>query len=309
MKRKLEIAALLLCLCCSRAGAASLDIKAAHPDLRAHVEQIFQENHERLQQLSGVDPPLIIIEIPPDLSAYQRRLSQIGAPRWAAGVAFANQVILRSPRFSGSSQNFVQVLLHELTHVYMNQALNGYPPPWWLQEGLAMLVARQNPGPLAMASALFNHSLLPWASMGAGFFPQTSQVDLAYAQAFYITAFLDNHGLLQAVIAGLGQGLDLNHSLHAASQQPLTYWEKLFEEEMSTRFSWLALGTGSAFWAFIGLAAAVIVIWRRRRMLRQMRAMDEPALTGRLSVRPIARPCRPRRIKTIIIKKRPGHLR
>ena len=275
-------------------GSTLVDVNTSNDKLSAHVTRLFKDNQAYLQQLTGQILDAITIEVPEDQAAMQKRLQQLGAPAWAAGLAVPQQslVLLKAPRLLRGGQTFESLLLHEAAHLYVHQALSGTHAPWWLREGIAMLAAREDSWgrEYVMGRAVFANRLLPISVMDESFFPEAGQVELAYAEAYYLAWFLESQapGSLAAIIAGLAQGYDLNRSMYLATGKSFSQWNNEFMEAMDSRFSWMALGAGGSFWVLVSVMAAVVLVWRRRRMVKQMRLPEVEQVM--VVTRPIRRP-------------------
>lgn len=63
------------------------------------------------------------------------------APEWSIAITKKNpnRIIMKAPKTARISFNrFLQVLIHELNHVYLNNVLKSYSFPSWFKEGMAM---------------------------------------------------------------------------------------------------------------------------------------------------------------------------
>jgi hypothetical protein len=261
-------------------ASGQITVKAKDAGLINYVEEIYYANRTRLQAITGQPLAPFTVEVAADKVQMQKRLSQFHAPHWAGGLALpaARLILLTPPRLLNGSQSFESLFLHELTHLYVAQALGGKDCPWWLQEGIAMLAAGENSlrHAASMGQAVWRDKLYPWPEISRrGFFPDSENPSLAYAQAYYMSAFLEEKkpGSLAAVIAGLGQGLDINRALYQTLGLSLKQSEAAFKETVKKRFSWLAVSMVSSLWALVALLAAAGLVLRRKSQLRRMRAM------------------------------------
>ena len=268
-------------------------IKAENPNLRDLLQTVFTDNRARLQSLTGQELPNVTIEVARSRAHMQQRLTELNAPLWAAGLAIPSQnlVLLTAPRLLNGSQSIESLLLHELTHLYVAKALRGTRAPWWLHEGVAMLAAHENSfsHAAAFARAVFTDKLLAWPTISRpNFFPSQEQVNLAYAQAFYMTSFLEEQrpGIIAAILKDLPQGWNINRSLYELSGRTLSQWEEDFLAAMKTRFAWMAMGSVGSLWLIISLLAAVGLVWRRRHIRQQMTRMTS---AYSLYVKPVRR--------------------
>ncbi len=307
------LAALIL-LCAGQLRATVLRVEAPSPELRVHLEDIFRKNQPRLEELTGQVLPAVTIEAPASGGAMSARLQQLGAPAWAAGVALPayHLILIKPPHLLYGGQDMESLLVHEAAHLYISQALAGAKAPWWLSEGLAMLAAKESSlgRQYTMGKAVFNNGLLPLSLMDDNFFPSSLQVELAYAEAYYMAQFLEEQapGALPKIISGLGRGYDVNRCLFEATGKTLSQWEHNFAGAMQSRFYWLAFGAGGGLWVFIALLAALALVWRRRRIVRQMRQMGQTKAVILLVRSPFARPGQELKMSRKMLAQRPRHL-
>lgn len=273
---------LLLCLPGISAYAhTGITVKASNPKLARHMEDLFKTHQSRLEYIFGSQLPHITIEVAADKDAMSARLRQLNAPLWAAGVAVPsyNLVLLKPPHLLNGDENIESLLLHEAAHLYLNQALGGARAPWWLSEGSAMQAARESSlgRQLAMGRAAVMGSLLPPSAMDENYFPPAGQVDLAYAEAYYLALYLEEKApnSLSAIISGLSKGYDINRSVYEATGKSFGLWEHDFIKDMESRFSWVALGAGGGLWAVLSVLAAIALVWRRRKIVAQMQQMGK----------------------------------
>ena len=107
-----------------------------------------REVRGRMKRDLGIgDPPLVTIRLAASEDDY-RTLQPDGRerPEWSAGVAFPAKriIVVYTPRGAsraGIRKDVRQILVHELAHVYLHDALGEADIPHWLQEGYARLAA------------------------------------------------------------------------------------------------------------------------------------------------------------------------
>jgi peptidase MA superfamily protein len=259
-------------------GPPHLAIIAPSPELAAHVKQVADRAAPRLTAWTGAAPKSIRIEVAVDHLAFERRVKQLGGPRWAAGLAWPqrNLILLRSPRQLGGPEQFAPLLQHELVHLYLAAGLKGRRAPLWLEEGLSMLLSGEGgwARTSAMTRAVLGGKLLPLSELEHRFPTDHREAALAYAQSYYlITWLLNNYGdeSLRVIVASLAQDRPLTAALRRATGLSLASMQKAFSDDMSSRFSWLALLTaGGTVWGLIGIVAIVGLVIRRRRQKRRI---------------------------------------
>lgn len=273
MRAWLTVLLLILAAPAAWAAAPQVSILAPSPELAAHVKEIVIKAAPRLQAWTGAAPARLRIEVAPTKEAFARRAVQLGGPDWAAGLAAPGQglILLRSPRQLADPLHFKEVLIHELVHLYLAAGLKGRRAPLWLEEGLAMQLSGETGWGLAaaMTRAVLGPGLLPLARLEHRFPPQADQAALAYAQSYYLVGWLlGRYGedSLRQVVHSLSQGRPLTAALQLATGHSLAGIQERFDDDMSSRFSWIsALTAGGALWALVAVVAAVGLVIRRRR--------------------------------------------
>jgi hypothetical protein len=293
MSRRLKLLAALALAAWLAAGpspAAAADppgTRVAAPTLALarEVERTVAEAAPRLENLTGAGLRRVTVRVAGSESAYRQWMEERDAPRWSAGVAVPaeNLILLRSPGQLAAPGEFPFVLVHELTHLYLHQALRGRRPPLWLEEGIAMYAAGQ--GGLGLASAMtravLSQGLAPLESLSRRFPAESGRAGLAYAQSYYLISYLLNTYGRDAparLVGHLAQGREMTTALKLVTGKGLAQVEKEFREAMTSRFSWLALlFAGGTLWAGAAALAGVGLVWRWRRQRRRLRALDQPA--------------------------------
>ncbi len=282
------LAALLALLILSGAALAGepvrLVIQAPSPELAVHARQIVESTAPRLAAWTGAAPHSVRLEILATREQFDRRMAQLGGPRWAAGLALPELglIVLRAPRQLGEPEQFVYLLTHELMHLYLAAGLRGRQAPLWLEEGLAMNLSGEGgwSRTTAMAGGVLGAGLLPLSDLESRFPSSANQAALAYAQSYYLVSWLKGEfgpEALPKLIHSLSLGRPLTAALREATGLSLAGIEERFGKDMRSRFSWLAvLGAGGVFWGLVALGAMAGLVVRRRRQKVSVAHMDDP---------------------------------
>lgn len=285
------------------AGPMELSVQAPSPELAAHVRRITAEAAPKLKAWTGASPAKVFIQVMPTRQWFEKRMAQLGGPRWAAGLAVPDRglIVLRSPRQLGDPEQFRRLLIHELLHLYLAAGLRGRHAPLWLEEGLAMRLSGEGGWGRAasMTGGVLGMGLLPLDELEERFPAQAQQAALAYAQSYYLITWLQNEfgpQALPSIIKSLSQGRPLTAALRQTTGLSLATMEERFTDDMQSRFSWLAvLFTGGALWAMVALGAGVGLVVRRRRQKTAVARMDDRG-DAQTMMRPRPRNGRKRRI-------------
>jgi hypothetical protein len=265
-----------------------VEVRAASPELAEHTREIALEAGAKLGAWLGAAPSAVRLVVCSDHEEFKARVAEVRGPEWAAGLALPEQglILLRSPKLLLDPNQYRLLVIHELTHLYLSATLRRREHPLWLEEGLAMYAADE--GGLgrtaAMTRGVLGAGLIPFAELESHYPAGESQVELAYAQSYYFISWLLNQhgpGVLRQVVAELARGRETTQAFHAATGQGLAALEARFGEEMTSRFSWLAVLTaGGSLWALVSLGAGLGLVLRRRAHQRRLRAMPDGAGNG-----------------------------
>lgn len=260
-----------------------VEVRAASPELAEHTREIALEAGAKLGAWLGAAPPTVRLVVCSDHEEFKARVAEVRGPEWAAGLALPEQglILLRSPKLLLDPNQYRLLVIHELTHLYLSAALRRREHPLWLEEGLAMYAADE--GGLgrtaAMTRGVLGKGLIPFAELESHYPAEEAQVELAYAQSYYFVSWLLNQygpGVLRQVVAELARGRETTQAFYAATGQGLATLEARFGEEMTSRFSWLAVLTaGGSLWALVSLGAGLGLVLRRRAHRRRLRAMPD----------------------------------
>lgn len=131
-------------------------------------------------------------------------------------------------------RNFQMGVMHEYTHAAVRE-LAGEGAPSWLNEGLAVLMAREAPGARGLLREAQGTDV-PWMSLGdvEGFFTDAerdlygAESSVAYAEAYSAVRFLvDRYGskALRELLECLGRGMPLTWAMRRACG----VWPRTFE--------------------------------------------------------------------------------
>ena len=277
------LAALLVLLAAPAWAVPRLEVKAFSGPMALETEMIVRRTAPRLAGWLGAEPARIRVEVPAGRSQFDARVRELGGPSWAAGLALPGRdlIVVRSPGQLTRPEDFDSLLIHELTHLYLDTALKGRDTPVWLQEGLAMYASGEGGWVLGttMARAVLGEGLEPFSALTHAFPSQAGRAALAYAQSFYFVSFLLNrHGekVLARLVTELARGRGISDAMRRATGRSLGLVEQDFREAMEDRFSWLALLTaGGVIWGLVALVGGVGLVFRRRAHRRRLASLPE----------------------------------
>ena len=178
-----------------RDGPLVVEYAAEDQDAASRALRELKETAAALDAHLPLGDQPVQVFIAPTVSAFQNRAVGF-MPGQVSGVADPQRglITVKSPRLRGARADFLATLRHELVHVALARNTNDAWLPRWLNEGLAMFLAKeyQFATPMTMAMMFFENRMIPykdldWAFMNPG---QEMEFGDAYAQALSLTRHL-----------------------------------------------------------------------------------------------------------------------
>ncbi|MBC7186427.1 MAG: hypothetical protein H5U38_05250 [Calditrichaeota bacterium] len=208
-------------------------------------------------------------------------------PRWAVGAmtleAHGPTVYLPSPRWGPSGGELDQTIVHEMAHALVAVASNYQELPRWLTEGLAIHYSREQQwtSPSQVSKALLTNSLLGLEDVQElNSYPE-HKARLAYQESFLAVQYLRQTYGLQAVrtlLAGIGQGLDLDAAFESAIGKDSWEFEQEWRKYLRHRYRWTFLAEADWYlWVLILLLAvgAFLAVRARTRKIARTWAEED----------------------------------
>jgi hypothetical protein len=254
--------------------------------LIAQAEAVKHELSERLGFPALSEVRVVIARTPGEMETFAP--SGAPYPQYAAGVAYSEiglVLLTLTPVHPGSDQDLGEVFRHELSHVALNDALNGRPVPRWFNEGFAIFASGESAFKRmhTLMMSTIGGSLLPLHDLERSFPDDETKALVAYAEAQDVVRFLirreDVHRF-RALISELRDGKSFEQAVLDAYGEELSTLEFEWREDASRRYTiWIFLLSGSLVWV---VALGVFVwAWRRRkrrdRLVLQRWAREEAA--------------------------------
>jgi hypothetical protein len=247
------------------------------PDVVSHAEAARRAVSREMRDLFLVRIRLIIAPTRDDFLRLVGQWAENSVAVAAPGPTFViNADVLRT----GSREVLNTTLIHEMSHAYVGvRCLKRLPR--WLDEGIAMSVARETS--IEDSSAVFVgnvfNRLIPLRELEFQFPVEAERQRLAYRQSWSVVSFVSR------TTAG-GQVSDLVATLvgEAGVAQIERYWNPVFRnalearwrESLQSRLNWTLIGFSSGMFWFL-IAILFLVAWgiRRRRSIRQHAEWDQ----------------------------------
>ncbi len=248
-----------------------------HPSSRERVQPLIAQaeavKHELTARLGFPvlsQVRVVIARAPGEMETFAP--SGAPYPGYAAGVAYSELglvLLTLSPVHPGSEQDLGEVFRHELSHVALNDALNGQGVPRWFNEGFAVFASGESSFKRmqTLAMSTIGGSLIPLHELDRSFPSDETKALVAYAEAQDVVRFLvrreDVHRF-RSLITELREGKGFEQAVLDAYGEDLSTIEFEWREDASRRYTiWIFLLSGSLVWV---VALGVFVwAWRRRK--------------------------------------------
>ncbi|MFC1537349.1 peptidase MA family metallohydrolase [Gemmatimonadota bacterium] len=194
------------------------------------------------------------------------RLTGGNLPEWGVACAFPglDLVVVRSPRLVPLwKEKPRSILLHEISHVFLDQQLRPAEIPRWFHEGFALYCSQAwDVGSfLKLSLALVLGNFFPLDSLTSGFPSGESASRLAYLQSYTVVEYLfssrDSRQLASLFRKWRETG-DLDKALRSGFGMTLLRFEKRWREWALVRYGWMKLLTSVTL---VWLVAAILFIF------------------------------------------------
>lgn len=235
----------------------------------------------RIQRELGIDgtmPPIRIrIGVDPE---QMESLAPRGAPppAYAVGVAYPGLSLilltLTAPE-TWQRPELHEVLVHELSHLALHQALVGEngevvnDAPLWLVEGVAIYQARERSIERVQTlwEAAFRGGVIDLDDLDRRFPSRPHAVSLAYAESADFVAWLLRRSgpeKLGEMLGRMRRGQRFETAVSQTWSMGIGSLEQEWRSDLSNRFGALPMfATGGIGWVLVGLL--VVMAWRRRK--------------------------------------------
>ncbi len=187
-----------------------------HDEIKRMALDILKEAYGDIGKEIGHfpdQPVTVILYTAKDFSDVTR------APEWAGGMFGQLDGKIRVPVRGAETheQALRRVLFHEYTHALVYDLAPRCP--FWLQEGLAQYFSGDEPAGVGQ--------VIPLSALNNGFPAEARAAVVAYLESLQaVSDLVEERGLarLRQLLAGLGEGADLDTAFAAAYGQPFSRW-------------------------------------------------------------------------------------
>lgn len=202
-------------------------------------------------------------------------------PHWGEGVAdpMRSLIILKSPNLSKNHTRFPKLVLHELTHILIGQAV-AHPSviPRWFNEGVAVYFSHEKEfsSGKAISKALISNSLVPLDEIDDVLNFQKEKAHLAYEESYSAIILLEEkfgyEGLIE-LIQALKKSSNFNQAFLDVIGIDLIDFEWEWNQYVEKKYRWrFLLDFETYLWIFILFLFILVIVtikYRNRKILKR----------------------------------------
>jgi hypothetical protein len=193
-------------------------------------------------------------------------------PKYAAGVAYSKiglVLLTISPVYPNSRHDLLEIFKHELSHVALDDAVDGMAVPRWFNEGFAVFASGESSFTRLQTLwiATLGDDLLTLDHLDRSFPTDPTDASIAYAEAADVVRFLmrdQERHRFNSLIDRIRRGQSFDRALNDAYGSDPTTLEYEWREEVAKRYTfWPVFFSGTMVW--FGALGLFVWGWRRRR--------------------------------------------
>lgn len=210
-------------------------------------------------------------------------------PKWTEGVAniHHNSMMIKSPVWDRTKNDFAGTLVHELTHLLFHEAVGNRHIPRWIDEGLAIFYSREKEWASAtqISKALLTKSIIPLMDIDRVLTFHQEKAKLAYQESYtavlYMLATYDIDAI-HVIIEGIRRGWSWDDTFRQATGSSLAEFEAEWLRHIEKEYRWYFLVDIDSYIWFIILGlfilGIVIIRVRNRRVLKRWEEEEQAKL-------------------------------
>ena len=243
---------------------------------------IVAESHRLVGEYGAVNPHPWSVHVVSSREQL-RNLTRGYAPEWSVGVAQRklNQIVMLAPNAAKVNFNrFLEILVHELNHIYMHRIAGMDAVPAWFTEGLAMVASGELSliQKIEISRALWGGKLFTLDQLHNMQVHYSWDVDQAYAQsaaAVYGLQYFYGDGILRAILDILRYSDDFEAAFQELTGNDLLDFQEKYSLYLNSNYRWIFLLRASRY-IFVVLPVILVAgfIIKRRRGRRKLELWD-----------------------------------
>ena len=181
---------------------------------------IIEYSEEVISKFGNIAPTSYSINITSNIKEFQKE-TYGRAPEWSIAITMKkpNKIVMQSPSTAKISfKKLLQVLVHELNHIYLNNVLNSYSFPSWFKEGMAVSESGEFSinDRILISSAKWKNELLSINQLNRFSNINKYNSHLAYAESYAMFIALQHY-----------YGIDIYKKIITVMNQGYTFWDAL----------------------------------------------------------------------------------
>ena len=214
------------------------------------IEQtIIDYSDAVLHKFGYIDQPTpYSIHITSDLSDFQAQ-TYGRAPEWSIAITMKNpnRIIMQSPSTAKISfKKLLQILVHELNHVYLNNVLNSSSFPSWFKEGMAVSEAGQFSinDRILISSSKWKNELLSVNQLNRFSSINKYNARLAYAESYAMFISLQYYygvDIYKKIITLMNQNYEFWDALNHITGENQSQIKNNIEQFLLKNYNWMFL--------------------------------------------------------------------
>ena len=218
-------------------------------------------------------------------------------PEWGIAITKKNpnMIVMQSPRTARISFNkFIQILIHELNHIYLNNVLNTYSFPSWFKEGMAMSESGEFSinHQILISAAKWKRQLLSIDELNNFNKINKNSAQLAYAESyamFNALQFYYGNNIYKNIIQQMNQGNKFWASLVLITGDDKNKIKNNIENFLMKKYNWMfLLNAYNLIFAFLPLILIggylhktyknkkLLQTWEIQELLEDLKDDDKP---------------------------------
>ena len=258
----------------------SIFFRSGHETLAEEAAHVVEEVYDEVALKVGYQGATRVHVFLPSSDEAFDRLTGARIPDWGGGYALPERRVIVVRASSEGTGRLRQVLRHELSHVFLRQAVGEKRVPRWFDEGTAMMQSGEwrMEQTLRMARAVLLRRVIPLNEIDEMLSFRSSKAQLAYVESFLAVLFLSRLGgqdaprkIVQAMQSGLGFEEGLVRVTGTRSEDFARAWERYAKDRYDLV---LVLIEGPWFWMGLSVLFLGIYLMKRVRTRRIVRTWE-----------------------------------
>lgn len=265
---------------CLTSDRVSIFFGPGYETLAAEAAQGMEEVYDEVAMGVGYEDAMRVHVFLPSSDEAFDRLTGARIPDWGGGCALPERGMIVIRASSEGGRRLREVLRHELSHVFLHQAVGEGRMPRWFDEGMAMMQSGEwrMEQTLRMARAVLLGRMIALGEIGEMLSFRSSKAQLAYVESFLAVLFLCKLGGQDAprkIVQTMQSGLGFEEALVRVAGIRFEDFAEAWERYAKDRYNLvLVLAEGPWFWMGLSVLFLGIYLAKRVRTRRIVRTWE-----------------------------------